>query len=159
MELKEKGFKILYSRYKNGAKQRDIPFYLDFEFFKNLVTSNCFYCGDKPSQLLRDKDVLLLQYNGLDRLNSDKNYSEGNVIPCCKQCNRAKMADPIDIFDWWCWRMVEHKIKSTFGEEEWEKIRKLDVLDKGSLSVLSSTFVLDQEDREDSDFFKRLGGM
>ena len=55
--------------------------------------------------------------------------------------------------------MVEHKIKSTFGEEEWDKIRKLDVLDKGSLSVLSSTFVLDQEDREDSDFFKRLGGM
>lgn len=54
-----------------------------------LVTSDCYYCGEKPNQekIINGK---LFRHNGIDRLDSKKGYERDNVVPCCKTCNMAK---------------------------------------------------------------------
>lgn len=56
-----------------------------FEKFLELSQQNCFYCNAKPSTHCKN-----FIYNGLDRLNSNKDHSEDNIVPCCWSCNRMK---------------------------------------------------------------------
>ena len=81
----------LYSIYKSRASKRGYVFNLSIEEFKELTSSNCFYCGVVPLTEIysknRNKPYL---YNGLDRTNNLKGYILENVKPCCKTCNYAK---------------------------------------------------------------------
>lgn len=86
-------FKILFSRYRSNAKGKQRTFTLTEEEFAELVTSDCHYCGTKPSQKTIRKSKFgntEFLYNGLDRIDSSLGYSNTNAIPCCGQCNRAK---------------------------------------------------------------------
>lgn len=69
-----------YSSYVMGAKNRNIKWNLTKKevkiFWKN---SNCTYCGDFIDGL------------GLDRIDSNKDYSIDNITPCCTICNRMKL--------------------------------------------------------------------
>jgi hypothetical protein len=73
--------KVWY-RYKSDSD-------LTFEKFKELIKLHCHYCGIGPSNVYTVKDVTLT-YNGLDRVDSSKDHSACNVVPCCKDCNLAK---------------------------------------------------------------------
>ena len=54
----------------------------------DLVTADCHYCGVAPQVGgSRNKHV---KRNGIDRVDSQKGYVTGNVVPCCKRCNVAK---------------------------------------------------------------------
>jgi hypothetical protein len=82
----------------------------DFETFLRLSQNPCYYCGRLPhrtynmankgqrkvSQMQRDLGDFT--YNGLDRLDSSRNHTPDNIVPCCYDCNRAKMAMSIDEF-------------------------------------------------------------
>lgn len=37
-------------------------------------------------------------YNGVDRKDSSLGYAEDNVVPCCKECQKAKSNTPYDSF-------------------------------------------------------------
>jgi len=70
---------------------------IDYELFKKLSLSNCFYCGSTPNNKYKDirqgrkiSDTELL-YNGLDRIDSSKGYTKKNVVSSCFFCNRSKM--------------------------------------------------------------------
>jgi 5-methylcytosine-specific restriction endonuclease McrA len=81
----------LYYRYRKGAKNRKIPFSIEFKDFIELTQQNCYYCGAPPSlvlKLLYAQENLI--YNGLDRLNGDGAYTLKNVVSCCSGCNRLK---------------------------------------------------------------------
>jgi hypothetical protein len=39
--------------------------------------------------------------NGIDRINNNRGYEEGNVVSCCKTCNRAKDILSVDEFINW----------------------------------------------------------
>ena len=84
--------KDLYYSYKKSAMVRGISFDLDFERFSILTQEDCFYCGEKPTNLkkVRQEWADDLKYNGLDRLNNDEGYHSTNVVPCCKYCNYMK---------------------------------------------------------------------
>jgi len=85
---------------------------IDFEKFKELSLSNCFYCGCEPSNTQPDiryenrkgeKEKIIitdyvLKYNGIDRKNSSKGYEIENVLPSCRKCNVAKLDANIDDF-------------------------------------------------------------
>lgn len=83
----------LLAVYKNGAKVRNIKWELSNDNFINLIHSNCHYCGSKPKY-----QNLYTPYNtpiegnanGIDRIDSDKNYTIDNVVPCCTKCNLMK---------------------------------------------------------------------
>jgi hypothetical protein len=77
---------------------------LTFEVFLQLSQQNCFYCGIKPSNCYNwyiyknsgftnfRKENGYFTYNGLDRVDNNQPHNENNVVPCCADCNRARLA-------------------------------------------------------------------
>lgn len=76
--------------YKDGCK---------FEDFLKLSQKSCHYCGKEPERIFNLyskfdshplKDEADFKYNGLDRIDSDKDHSLNNIVPCCTDCNIMK---------------------------------------------------------------------
>ena len=84
-------FNEVYNSYKKSAKVRGYSFELDEENFKEIITKNCYYCGDgKRQHYTRESLNGNFEYTGIDRLDSNKGYTLDNVVPCCSICNRMK---------------------------------------------------------------------
>ena len=62
---------------------------------------DCAYCGIAPMTEFKKNNRKTLLYNGIDRVNSDLPYSNKNCVPCCKDCNWAKIDKPIH--QWVSW--------------------------------------------------------
>lgn len=60
-----------------NAKGRDIKFNLSEEQAIEILHQDCYYCG-KPHA------------DGIDRIDSNKDYSIENCVPCCGTCNIMK---------------------------------------------------------------------
>lgn len=98
---------LLFFHYKDSAKKRGLEFSLERDSFIELTSSDCKYCGEPPtkSMALRQKgksrhrslngDYL---YNGIDRVDNNVGYIEGNCVPCCWLCNELKKARTQDEF-------------------------------------------------------------
>ncbi len=78
-----------YSLYKSSAKKRDIIFNLSKDEYFEIIQNNCYICGSKPS------DTFIC---GIDRVDSDKEYSTDNCRACCKDCNYMKNNYKLDYF-------------------------------------------------------------
>jgi hypothetical protein len=64
-----------------NAKLREIDVTIDLEFYTELLfNAPCHYCGD----------VVIHGGGGVDRIESNIGYIEGNVVPCCPTCNVMK---------------------------------------------------------------------
>lgn len=101
----------VYSVYKYKAKERNIKFYLTLDEFKNLTSSNCYYCGQTPNQTVKchkNKYGYNYIYNGIDRINSKKSYIIENCVSCCKWCNFAKQTRTIKEFKTWVKKIYNH---------------------------------------------------
>lgn len=86
-----------FGDYKSAAKKRGRDFKLDKERFAELVLSSCHYCGGADDPI-----------NGIDRVDNEKGYIEGNVVPCCKTCNYRKREADYNEFVAWARRVTEH---------------------------------------------------
>jgi hypothetical protein len=66
---------------------------MDFDKFLELSQQNCYYCGRAPHNKFSNKSNRdnVFVYSGIDRLDSSKGHEPGNVVPCCWDCNSAKM--------------------------------------------------------------------
>lgn len=71
---------VAWNHYVKGAKKRHLDFTLSKTLFESLLAEPCFYCGHHVPQ----------QINGIDRVDNNKGYIEGNVVSCCETCNLAK---------------------------------------------------------------------
>jgi len=83
-QYEHKKHRTLRSRYAHGkynAKKRKKEHTLTFEEYEVLMNSNCTYCNGS----IKDETGI-----GLDRLDNTKGYIQGNVVPCCKSCNRIR---------------------------------------------------------------------
>lgn len=69
--------------YKNNARRRNIQFNLKEEDFIKIISDNCYYCGSP-------------QANGIDRVDSNKDYILENCVPCCEFCNKMKLDHSIE---------------------------------------------------------------
>lgn len=83
---------VLYRKYKDAARKRNLNFELDINEFSKLIFNNCHYCGSAPSNIQKSKNVKKtpLKYNGIDRMNNLYGYIKTNVVTCCIVCNRGK---------------------------------------------------------------------
>jgi len=52
------------------------------DYYK-LLTLSCNYCGQKIDEKKNN-------FNGIDRINSDEDYTKENCVSCCKRCNYMK---------------------------------------------------------------------
>lgn len=69
-----------YNKYITDAKRRNIIFKLNQTEFEEIISKPCVYCGHYKED----------EVNGIDRIDSDKHYQHGNVVPCCEMCNIMK---------------------------------------------------------------------
>jgi hypothetical protein len=85
--------------YKSYCKRNIID--LSFDGWFKITQQNCNYCGIEPNQKynyfknkvsasIYAKENGYFTYNGIDRVDNNKGYVEGNVVSCCWTCNRAK---------------------------------------------------------------------
>lgn len=95
----EAGFNALFRHYKRNAKKKGIEFTIDKQNFRKLCEMNCYYCDDKPSNVMYNYSMKTSEatrqhskyvYNGLDRIDSTVGYRLDNLATCCWNCNRAK---------------------------------------------------------------------
>jgi len=77
-----RNIQIYYKDYILSAKNRNYTFGLEFNDFKTIVLSECYYC-----QYSKEEEV-----NGIDRLNNTIGYEKDNCVPCCEMCNMMKWA-------------------------------------------------------------------
>lgn len=82
------------------AKRNNRSFEMSDAKIDEVSTSNCYYCGFNPASRLPSG-----RYQGFDRVDNTLGYTDENVVPCCKLCNRAKNAMPIELFYEWIERL------------------------------------------------------
>ena len=81
----------ILSDYKTNAVVRGHEWGLTDDEFNSLTTSNCYYCDAPPSQTrVQTRLHGRYTYTGIDRVDNNKGYKPGNVVPCCKICNYMK---------------------------------------------------------------------
>jgi len=75
-----------YKQYQDRAERDGVRFMLSREDFDELCSSDCYYCGARPSYMKSVDGVV----NGIDRLYPDVGYVKKNCVPCCSECNVGK---------------------------------------------------------------------
>lgn len=108
----ELGLNRVCISYRKWAKEKGNCFKLTKEQVKNLIESDCYYCGEKPSNDIGLHRGIRFIYQGIDRLDNTKGYTPDNVVPCCIVCNKMKKALSHDEF-----LLHIHRIASRFEAE------------------------------------------
>lgn len=94
-------------QYVHNAKTRGIEWTLDKEQFKNLCLQPCYYCGIENSMIKGHRIGLEddrkryngdFIHNGIDRTDNNLGYTLSNCVPCCRTCNRMKLAMSVETF-------------------------------------------------------------
>lgn len=99
---------LLMAQMRNKAKSRNYSFDLTFEQFIEIIHKPCSYCGLESSNNIKSYKHTL-PYNGIDRVDNEKGYVLGNVVPACKTCNQAKHRNTFKFFREWLERVMEFK--------------------------------------------------
>lgn len=90
-----------YNKVRNRHnKNKFIGELFNFDVFKTLSISKCYYCGLSDSKVLKERKSnkkeqerisdFVLKVNGIDRVDSSIGYTNENSVSCCKDCNFAK---------------------------------------------------------------------
>ena len=99
----------LYTSYRQGAVRRGLAFELTYEEFFRLSQLLCHYCGGVCLRRAKRKHKHgVFEYNGVDRVDSTKGYVEGNMVPCCTDCNFGKRRLTKEQFLRWVDRVYRH---------------------------------------------------
>lgn len=105
--------KMIYHRYRNGARRRHIAFNLTEDQVYELLDQNCYYCGAQPHRTYTNPSCNGgYTYNGIDRVDNAIGYNPENVVPCCFECNQAKGTMTVEEFEDWIERVYHHTCKS-----------------------------------------------
>lgn len=80
----------LLKTYKEGASSRNILWNITNEQFLGLIKERCHYCGSEPSIRKHDYSSVRIPVNGIDSIDSSKDYSIDNCVTCCTKCNYMK---------------------------------------------------------------------
>lgn len=108
----------LWTRYRYGARQRNIEWDLSKDDFFVLISQTCQYCGIEPSSSSHfGRRYGPCVYNGIDRIDNNFGYVSGNVVAACRICNQAKHTLTLDEFETWIDRLIEHRTP----KEPWQE--------------------------------------
>lgn len=90
--------KYAYRMYRYRSERSNYPFDLSMEQFKDILSRNCYFCGQKETERL----------SGVDRIDNDKGYSVDNCVTCCKKCNMMKNTLNESTFILMCMHITDH---------------------------------------------------
>jgi len=105
--------------YKRHAERRGFKWNLTRENVESIITKDCYYCGTKPTNIKKTKNSIDngLNYSGIDRINSSKDYTIENIVPCCRICNYAKSNLTLKEFQEWAIKLGSKAIA-----EQWTAV-------------------------------------
>ncbi len=87
------------------SKEKSFDYNLTFNDFVSLIDAKCFYCGSEGINIavdrLKNGNLTILKYNGIDRINNNIGYLKENCVTCCKYCNSAKSDRTFEEFIGW----------------------------------------------------------
>lgn len=69
--------------HNSNRKGKTVKSFLSKEEAEKMLTSKCFYCGKENAM-------------GIDRIDSSKDYTLDNCVPCCGMCNIMKNKFNVD---------------------------------------------------------------
>lgn len=122
----EASFRAKATNYKAIAKNRKLEFSISIDKTIELLKQNCFYCNQEPNNdynaIIRNRNSKTqynfykvedynIKYNGIDRIDSSKGYTENNCVSCCKFCNTAKLDRNQEDFKKWIVNLYKNYIK------------------------------------------------
>lgn len=84
--------------YKRRAPGREKGWNISDEMGRNLLIGDCYYCGEKCNP---EK-----QLHGIDRMDNNKGYINGNVCSSCEMCNMMKRTKNTEDFIKMCKHIV-----------------------------------------------------
>ena len=79
---------------------------VSYPLFVSIVTRPCDYCGESARP-----------FRGIDRVDNDVGYLDGNMVPCCKACNFLKSSTAKATFLEHIARIYEHTHTHRSGAE------------------------------------------
>jgi len=141
-KIGEVSFNMYETTYKKTAEKHKIPYKLTTEEFRFLIVQNCHYCDGKPRlwNIYYTKCVKMqrrylkvsddwaqkqgVYINGIDRVDSSRDigYTIGNCVPCCTDCNIAKLDRTVKEFLDHVERI--HSYQTNKGEYNEKKLKK-----------------------------------
>ncbi len=118
----------LIKTHRNVASRRGISSELTDERIVELSSSDCSYCSAPPRKWECHKNHYLLSargkntktpdldfadskvifVNGIDRVDSNRGYTNDNCVACCKDCNTAKLNMSVEDFKAWSIRLYNN---------------------------------------------------
>jgi len=103
--------------YKRHAERRGFKWELSRTDIELIIKSDCVYCGSKPNNIKKTKNSIGdgLLYSGIDRINSNDNYTKENSVPCCRICNYAKSNMDVNDFKEWAIRIGQKAMAEQCG--------------------------------------------
>ena len=103
--------------YKRHAERRFFNWELSRKDIEVIIKSNCVYCGSKPSNIKKTKNSIGdgLLYSGIDRIDSNEDYTKLNSVTCCKICNYAKSNMDVNEFKEWALRIGQKAMAEQWG--------------------------------------------
>jgi len=102
-------FNMLLARMEARAERRGLDWQITVSQVRLFTKQPCHYCGAEPSQVARTHNSNgAYIYSGLDRIDNDRGYVDGNVVPCCSVCNYAKRSMTVKEFYAWIERVHTH---------------------------------------------------
>lgn len=102
----------VYKRYVKRHELISEELCISREKFYELSQKECYYCGkfksNRHNPTFNNKGIMYpsvdtntsthidfpsvyYEYNGLDRVENEKGYTENNVVTCCRWCNQMKL--------------------------------------------------------------------
>ena len=104
--------------YKRHAERRGFKWDLSRKDVELIIKSDYVYCGSKPNNIKKIKNSIGggLLYSGIDRINSNHNYTKENSVPCCRICNYAKSNMDVNDFKEWAIKIGQRAIAKQWGD-------------------------------------------
>lgn len=117
MTQEEASFRAVRRTYFRTARERGLLCTLTAVEMRQFFAGNCDYCGSLPSNRQTPATTSgrlypgpAFVYNGIDRVNNNLGYVEGNCVSCCVDCNRAKRRMSKEEFLLWLRRLALHSL-------------------------------------------------
>lgn len=99
-----------WNSYRKAARKYNRVFGLSRKEFDGLIMQPCHYCGEPPIErtINKNKNPRTFAANGIDRIDSQGDYTIDNCVPCCPRCNRFKNDMTVDDFKNWIKQAYSH---------------------------------------------------
>lgn len=115
-----------FKAYASSAKSRSLVFTLTRKQITEFLFDRCHYCSSPPYAIYTrhfvDGTSQTIHWNGIDRIDPTKGYTQDNCVSCCKICNAAKSNYSLEEFNNWVLRLTTSMYAESIRQSNTESV-------------------------------------